>query len=433
MLIALRETFMTARYALYYAPDPGSALWRFGSSWLGRCAASGNVLAQPRFGGLDPAAFASATAAPRRYGFHATLKPPFRLAGNSTRAQLAQSLDRFCARQTAIRLPPLKVAELDGFLALVPASEDARIQALAAACMRGLDRFRAPPGAAELTRRRGGGLSTRENSLLQRWGYPFVMDRFRFHFSLTGSLRDTPPQEFAALREAATAALAAAAVEPLMLDRICVFEQPAEGADMRIVHRSRFGHCGRLIYVVGPSGAGKDSLLDWVRARLPANSAVRLAQRTITRPAGAGSEDHIAATDAQFDDALARREFVLHWRANGQRYGVGREIEQWLAAGHTVVVNGSREYLTVAKAKFPQLESVHIVASTKTLQARISRRGREGRAEIEGRLARNAALADSVHSAALVLSNDGPIELAGARLSAFIAGAYAATDRPSPA
>jgi ribose 1,5-bisphosphokinase len=424
---------MTARYALYYTPGQGSALWQFGSSWLGRCAASGSALAQPRITGIDPAEFAAVTAAPRRYGFHATLKPPFFLASNATPAQLTQSLDRFCARQTAIRLPPLEVAELDGFLALVPASGDARIHALAAACVRALDRFRAPPGAAELQRRRSGGLSTREDSLLQRWGYPYVMDRFRFHFSLTGSLRDTPPQGIAALREAATGALAAAAGEPLMLDGICMFEQPAADADMRIVHRSRFGHCGRLIYVVGPSGAGKDSLLEWVRARLPASSAVRLAQRTITRPAAAGGEDHIAATDAQFDEALVRGEFALHWRANGQRYGIGRGIEQWLAAGHTVVVNGSREYLPVAKAKFPQLESVHIVASTETLQARIARRGREGPANIAGRLARNAGLSDSVRSAALVLSNDGPIELAGARLSAFIAGAYAATDQPSPA
>jgi ribose 1,5-bisphosphokinase len=216
--------------------------------------------------------------------------------------------------------------------------------------------------------------------------------------------------------------LAATGAEPLMLDGICVFEQPAADADMRIVHRSRFGHCGRLIYVVGPSGAGKDSLLDWVRAHLPASSAVRIARRTITRPATAGGEDHVAATDAQFDEALARGEFALHWRANGQRYGVGREIEQWLAAGHAVVVNGSREYLTVAKAKFPQLESVHIVASTETLQARIARRGRERPADMQGRLARNAGLSDSVRSAALVLSNDGPIELAGARLAEFVAG-----------
>lgn len=397
---------MTARYALYYAPDGDSPWAAFGSSWL------------------DPnAAFAAYTAAPRRYGFHATLKPPFRLARGASLAALVTALERFCARQTAFRLPPLEVAELDGFLALAPLVKDPRIDALAAACLRGLDRFRAPSLASELERRRKAGLSLREDSLLQRWGYPYVMDRFRFHLSLTGDLRGVQPEPAAAVRRAASAAVAAIAGEPLVLDSICIFEEPAPGACFRVVHRARMGHHGRLVYVVGPSGAGKDSLLEWVRVRLPADSSVRLARRTITRPAAAGGgEDHIAATDAQFDEALARGEFALHWRANGHRYGVGREIEQWLAAGQTVVVNGSREYLGVARANFPQLEAVHVAASMDVLRARLVRRGREPARETSDRLARNAALAGTVRSAALVLANDGPIEIAGARLAAFVSG-----------
>jgi ribose 1,5-bisphosphokinase len=413
---------MTARYALYYTPDPGSAWWRFGSAWLGRCAAAGNELPQPQIDGVDPALMKVLTEAPRRYGFHATLKPPFRLARGASLIALEQALERFCARQSAIRLPPLKVAELDDFLALVPSAKDARIDALAAACVRGLDRFRAPPTAAELERRRAAGLSPREDSLLQRWGYPYVLDRFRFHFSLTGSLRAESPYFVAALQEAAAAAVATLAENPLVLDAICIFEEPAPGADLRIVHRARFGHRGRLIYVIGPSGAGKDSLLEWVRIRLPADSGVRVARRTITRPAGAGGEDHIAATDAQFDEALARGEFALHWRANGHRYGVGREIEQWLAAGESVVINGSREYLAVARVKFPQLESVHIVAPVEVLQSRIAQRSRERPEEAARRLERNAQMPDAAREAALLLVNDGPIEIAGARLAEFVAG-----------
>jgi ribose 1,5-bisphosphokinase len=409
---------MTARYALYYAPDPGSAWWRFGAAWLGRCAATNSALAQPRIDGVDASLMRRLTDTPRRYGFHATLKPPFRLARGASLGALAQALERFCARQTAIRLPPLEVAELDDFLALVPSAMDARIDSLAAACMRGLDRFRAPPSAAELERRRAAGLSPREDSLLQRWGYPYVLDRFRFHFSLTGSLRGTPPDIVAALRSAA----AAIAAEPAILDSICIFEEPAAGADLRIVHRARFGHRGRLIYVIGPSGAGKDSLLEWVRIRLPAHSGVRVARRTITRQASAGGEDHIAATDAQFDEALARGEFAMHWRANGHRYGVGREIEQWLADGRSVVVNGSREYLTVAKVKFPQLEAVHVVAPAAVLEARLARRSRERPDEAARRLERNAQLPDAAREVALLLVNDGPIEIAGARLAEFVAG-----------
>jgi phosphonate metabolism protein PhnN/1,5-bisphosphokinase (PRPP-forming) len=419
MLDADRDLFMTARYALYYAPDPGSAWWRFGSTWLGRCAATNSALAQPRIDGVDAPLMRRLTDAPRRYGFHATLKPPFRLARGASLAALTQALERFCARQTAIRLPPLEVVELDDFLALVPSAKDARIDALAAACVRGLDRFRAPPAAGEFERRRAAGLSPREDSLLQRWGYPYVLDRFRFHFSLTGSLRGTPPDTVAALHSAAAALIVD---EPLMLDSICIFEEPAAGADLRIVHRARFGHRGRLIYVVGPSGAGKDSLLEWIRARLPADTGVRLARRTITRPAGAGGEDHIAATNAQFDAALARGEFALHWRANGHRYGVGREIEQWLAAGQSVVVNGSREYLTVARVKFPQLEAVHVVAPAEVLEARLARRSRERPDEADRRLQRTAQLPDTTREAALLLVNDGPIEVAGARLAEFVAG-----------
>jgi ribose 1,5-bisphosphokinase len=413
---------MTARYALYYAPDPASAWWRFGAAWLGRCAATNSALAQPRIDGVDASLMRRLTDAPRRYGFHATLKPPFRLAQDASLAALTQALERFCARQTAIRLPPLEVAELDDFLALVPSAMDARIDALAAACVRGLDRFRAPPPAAELERRRAAGLSPREDSLLQRWGYPYVLDRFRFHFSLTGSLRAESPYFVAALREAAAAAVAALAENPLVLDAICIFEEPAAGADLRIVHRARFGHRGRLIYVIGPSGAGKDSLLEWVRIRLPADSGVRVARRTITRQASAGGEDHIAATDAQFDEALARGEFAMHWRANGHRYGVGREIEQWLADGRSVVVNGSREYLTVAKVKFPQLEAVHVVAPAAVLEARLARRSRERPDEAARRLERNAQLPDAAREAALLLVNDGPIEIAGSRLAEFVAG-----------
>lgn len=422
MLDAQHETFMTARYALYYAPDPGNPWWQIGSRWLGRCAATESRLPQPPIAGVEAAVFHALTAAPRRYGFHATLKPPFQLARGASLPALVQALDRLCARQSAFRLPPLEIAELGGFLALVPAANEPRIDALAAACLRGLDRFRAPPAAAELARRRTAALSPREDSLLQRWGYPYVLDRFRFHFSLTGSLRGAPPFAAAAMRGAATEAVAQLAAPPPVLDEICVFEETAAGANLRIVHRARFGHRGRLIYVVGPSGAGKDSLLEWLRARVPPASGIRLARRTITRPTYAGGEDHFAATEARFDEALARGDFALHWRANGHRYGISREIEQWLAAGESVVVNGSREYLPVAKAKFPQLEAVHVVAPVEVLKSRIAMRGRERPEQATRRLARSALLFDATRDAALLLVNDGPIEVAGERLATFVAG-----------
>jgi ribose 1,5-bisphosphokinase len=410
---------MTARYAIYNAPETTSAWWHFGSCWLGRCAATGESRAQPRIEGVDASVLAECTAAPRRYGFHATLKPPFRLAPGTRLDELVRAVERFCARQKPLPLA-LAVTEMNGFLALVPPARDARLDALAAACVRGLDRFRAPSGAGELAIRRGNGLSRREEELLRRWGYPYVMDRFRFHLSLTGDLRSVAPPVVAGIRAAAEAAVNTLAREPLWLDAVCIFEEAHEGAALRIVHRAPFGIRGRLIYVVGPSGAGKDSLLDWLRARMPPSSGLRLARRTVTRAAGAGGENHVAATEEQFEAALARGEFAMHWRANGYRYGIAREIKDWLAAGHTVLVNGSREYLPVARARFPQLEAVHIVASPAVLRSRLALRARELPKEAAARLERSVALAQAVGPAALVLANDGPIDLAGERLAAFL-------------
>lgn len=423
MLAVSRETFMTVRYALYYVPGPGGPWWSFGSHWLGRCAATGRRLPQAPIAGVEPAVFHALTAAPRRYGFHATLKPPFRLARDARLADLIETLEQLCEKQVAFRLPRLEVAELDGFLALVPAAREPRLAALSAACVRGLDRFRAPPAAAEMARRRRGSmLPPREDLLLRRWGYPYVLDRFRFHLSLTGNLRETAPATIEALRGAAEAATAELACELTMVDSVCVLEEVRTGADLQIVHRARFRRRGRLVYVVGPSGSGKDSLLAWVRNRLPEDSRVMIARRTITRPAQTGGEAHLTASETQFDAMRARGEFALHWRANGQRYGIGREIEDWLAAGATVVVNGSREHLAAAQAGFPQLETVYVSAPPPLLHMRLARRGRENPREVSDRVLRNSRLSNVARAAALSLENDGPIEIAGARLAAFLAG-----------
>jgi len=397
MLETSRETFVTARYALYYAPEPDSALGRFGTAWFAR---------------QDLRPFTSAA---RRYGFHATLKAPFRLARGEQARSLLHALERFCATRSAFRLPPLTVAVLDRFLALVPTRPEPRLDAIATACVKQFECFRAPLNLRELEHRRAAGLNAREQFLLRRWGYPHVLERFRFHLSLTG-----PSAQAAALRESAVELFARHGDSPPLLDSVCVFREPAAGADLQMIHRERLAFRGRLIYVVGPSGAGKDSLLDWVRAQLIPRGGVRLARRAITRPALDGGEAHEAVSESEFERRRKQGEFALHWRANGHGYGIGREILQWLDAGDTVVVNGSREYLRAARARFPQLENVHVLASAETLRTRLSQRGRERPAEATARLARNGTLAGAVGAAALVLNNDGPLEVAGARLAAFV-------------
>ena len=278
------------RYALYFAPGPSSAWWRFGAQWLGRNPASGARCGQPEMDGVDAALFHRLTEAPRRYGFHATLKAPFRLAPGKTLTMLSTQLDAFCAQQSVFSLEAPAPLRLGDFLALAWPAADARAAAAGAACVTQFDHFRAPLSEADRARRRAAGLGAREDELLLRWGYPHVLEQFRMHLSLTGALGDTPPQQVQAMLQAARAQMDALGAASMLFDGISIFEEPKPGADLRIVHRSRFGAAGggRLVYVAGPSGAGKDSVIEFARQHLPPGAKVRFAQRTITRPADTG-------------------------------------------------------------------------------------------------------------------------------------------------
>lgn len=162
----------------------------------------------------------------------------------------------------------------------------------------------------------------------------------------------------------------------------------------------------KLFYVLGASGAGKDSLIEAARERFC--DRLMVAHRYITRPASAGSENHVALTDAEFDLRTRQALFSMHWRANGLRYGVGREVETWLASGMDVMVNGSRAYLPFAKGLFgDQLEVVWISVSPDALRERLEARGRESMEEIAQRLER-AIHYDAVRPAnAIHLDNSG--------------------------
>jgi ribose 1,5-bisphosphokinase len=177
---------------------------------------------------------------------------------------------------------------------------------------------------------------------------------------------------------------------------------------------------GRLIYIVGPSGSGKDSVIGAARARLGEGANVVFARRTITRPAASGGEDHIAATEAEFEQLLAAGAFAMHWRANGLAYGIGREILGWLDEGRTVVVSGSREHLPRALAVFPAIEVVLVTATPETLRRRLVARGRETPPQVEARIARAGAFALPSQGAPLVIENDGALEDSGRTLAALL-------------
>ncbi|MFY0660473.1 MAG: DUF1045 domain-containing protein [Shimia sp.] len=174
------------RYGVYYTPHPG-ALADFGKSWLGWDPVSGKTVAHPEIDGL-PRLIAEITATPRKYGLHGTIKPPFVLADGTDVDGLAAQLDTLCATLTPITLEGLVLARLGGFIALKIDGDQAPLADLAGAVVRELDAFRAPPTDAELMRRRKANLSARQDALLTQWGYPYVMEEFRFHITLSGRL-----------------------------------------------------------------------------------------------------------------------------------------------------------------------------------------------------------------------------------------------------
>lgn len=170
---------------------------------------------------------------------------------------------------------------------------------------------------------------------------------------------------------------------------------------------------GHLYYVMGPSGAGKDSVLSWVREHgIP--HGVLCAHRYITRPAHAGGENHVALSDAEFESRAHRGLFALTWQAHGLHYGIGREIEHWMHRGADVLVNGSRDAYASACERFPALQPVLITASREAIAARLMARGRESADDIAARLARSDAY--QAPQDALVIHNDGSLAEAGAAL-----------------
>lgn len=176
---------MFTRYAVYYTPEPGSSLATFGAAWLGWDSATGRAQAHPDIRAVDLAAL---TATPRKYGFHGTIKPPFRLADGCTPDALAAALGALCASAAPVTLEGLHCARLGRFLALVPTGDASALGQLAARAVQELDAFRAPPTEAELAKRRAAGLTAAQDAHLQRWGYPYVLDAFRFHLTLSGRL-----------------------------------------------------------------------------------------------------------------------------------------------------------------------------------------------------------------------------------------------------
>lgn len=208
------------RFAAYHLPADGHAEW--GAAWLGWNPRNGQSVAHPVIPGLDVAALVTA---PRKYGFHATLKAPFRLAEGSNPDDLADCMARIAADHAAFSMP-LRLSSAYGFLSLRPPAQPAGLTALESALVRDLDPFRAPLTEAEIRRRRPELLPPQARDHLRNWGYPFVLDMFHYHLTLTGALDAATVARVTRVLEPQLASLLAA---PLDISRIALMGEDAAG------------------------------------------------------------------------------------------------------------------------------------------------------------------------------------------------------------
>jgi putative phosphonate metabolism protein len=222
-----------ARVAAYWAPAAAAALAEAGARWLGRDAMTDAPRSQPALPGI-----AALTEEARRYGFHATLKPPFRLAEGRSWAELLDAAATLAARLPPFELPPLAVMDTHGFLALRETTPCPALHTFADTCVEALDGFRAPPDEAELARRRRAGLSAREEAMLTRWGYPYVFDTWFFHLTLT---RRLDAAERNVWQLAAETHFAPTLATPQRVADLCLFTQAAPDKPFVIAARLPLG------------------------------------------------------------------------------------------------------------------------------------------------------------------------------------------------
>lgn len=220
---------MAARFALYYAPELDDCLHDVASAWLGRDADSNAPCAQP-----DLPHIAAITRDAGIYGFHATLKPPMRVRDGVTWDDLLADTSALAATIPTFDLPRLAVADLHGFLALREIAPSPELQALADACVAGIDHLRQPPDPDELAKRRKSKLSPAMDANLVRWGYPYVFATWFFHMTLTRRLTDA---ERALYMPAAEAHFAVALAVPRRVSAITLFSQAKPGAAFVIAAR----------------------------------------------------------------------------------------------------------------------------------------------------------------------------------------------------
>jgi len=219
------------RYAIYFVPPMNDPLNRVATNWLGRDVFTGQTVEAPAITGLNSAEIAFHTAAPRRYGFHGTLKAPFVLAEGHTEEDLLRKLMRFSDTVKPFEIPRLEISKIGPFFALTPSEPIPDLIDLAARIVREFDDFRAPPSEAELERRNPDRLTAAQLENLHRWGYPYVFEEFRFHMTLSGPVdraeRDRVEQALHAFFDPVLS-------EPVEVENIALFVEDEPGAPFSV-------------------------------------------------------------------------------------------------------------------------------------------------------------------------------------------------------
>ncbi len=225
------------RYAIYFVPGVDSDLYRFGASVLGYDCYTGRDITL--IDGADTPSWSEFVREPRVYGFHATLKAPFYLAKGSNEANLERAVLDFAADHPAVLVGELAVRELGSFIALVPKNPRPLLDRLAQACVQEFDRFRSPMTGPERERRLVSGLSARQIENLDQWGYPYVLEDFRFHMTLTGSL--PLPERSRALRFLCTKFEQTSGARSLTIDQIVLARQIDKSAHFQVIRQGVLG------------------------------------------------------------------------------------------------------------------------------------------------------------------------------------------------
>jgi putative phosphonate metabolism protein len=229
----------TPRYAIYFAPEPGSALDNFGRQWLGRDMSGALTEGQMMVPGVSRQRLAQLTERPRRYGMHGTFKPPFALTPSSSLEGLLAAA-RVLARSLApIEIPPLQLDVIGKFIALTPEVSSAPLEALAASCVRAFEGFRQPLTPDQEEEYLNNRLTVHQEQMLEHWGYPYVMEEFRFHITLTEPLIDETERQL--VMDALTRLAAPLIGQRIAVHELTVFGQPARRQPMSVIARIPFG------------------------------------------------------------------------------------------------------------------------------------------------------------------------------------------------